>query len=202
MDALLTARLYPQSMGLFDILKGKTKLRQPTEDRLFAMATAYVPMEEQGLTPTGKAAMVFQPLGTSDFESIVSEMTELLDLSGGESGTKVTTSDDSFGYRWMVVADPEFEDLVVSLNTVNGALRDGGYADRVLAALFAFRDERGKPMYWIYNVKRAAYYPFVPGDGPQTRDSERELRLKARHEADLPVEADLSRWFPLWEVPL
>lgn len=189
-------------MGFMDILKGKTKLRQPTEDRLFAMATAYVPMEEQGLKPTGKAAMVFQPLGTSDFDSIVADMVEVLGATGTETGTQITTTDDSFGYRWMVLSDDEFEDLVVGLNAVNGALRDGGYADRVLCALFQFTDDRGKRISWIYNVKRAAYYPFVPGQGPQTRDSERELQLKARHENDLPIEADLARWFPLWEVPL
>jgi hypothetical protein len=188
-------------MGFMDILKGKSKLRQPTEDRLFAMATAHVPMEEQGLTPTGKAAMVFQPLGTADFDSIVSEMVELLGVTDSGDDTTITTSDDSFGYRWMVVTDDEFEDLVVALNTVNGALRDGGYADRVLCALFQFKDTTGKDVLWIYNIKRAAYYPFVPGNGPQTRDSEAELRLKARHEADLPVEADLARWFPLWERP-
>ncbi len=185
-----------------DVFRGKTKLRQPTDDRLFAMSTAYVAMEEAGLTPTGKAAMVFQPLGTTDFEAIVRDMEEVVEATGTETGTTIESRDDSFGYRWMVLADPEFEDLVVGLNAVNGALRDGGYGDRVLCALFAFTDDRGRPVHWIYNVKRATFYPFVPSGGDQSRDSERELQLKARHGNDLPVEEDLSRWFPLWDVPL
>ena len=46
--------------------------------------------------------------------------------------------------------------------------------------MFAFRDEQGKPLYWIYNYKRGAFYPFVPSGGEQQRDNERELRLKAQ----------------------
>jgi hypothetical protein len=102
----------------------------------------------------------------------------------------------------MILKDPDFEDLVVGLNAVNGALRDGGYADRVLCALFPFKDEKGRDVYWIYNVKRAAFYPFVPAGGEQQRDNEHELRLKAQLGSELPIEEDLSRWFPLWGVPL
>ena len=59
-------------MGLFDVLRGKRELKQPAADRLFAMSTAYVKLEmELELTTTGKAAIVFQPLATSDFEGIV-----------------------------------------------------------------------------------------------------------------------------------
>lgn len=189
-------------MGFFDALRGKTKLRQPTTDRLFAMSTAVLEMQDKGLEPIGKAAIVFQPLGTSDFDAIVQEMTELLALTGDETGTTISTEDDAFGYRFMILEDDEFEDLVVGLNAVNSALRDGGYADRVLCALFPFRDAQGREVHWIYNVKRATYYPFAPAGGDQQRDNERELRLKAQLEKDLPIEADMSRWFPLWGVPL
>lgn len=190
-------------MGFMDVLRGKRKLRQPTEDRLFAMSTAVVPMQESGIEPTGKAAMVFQPVGNADFEAIVKEMEEVLQLTGDETGTTISSSDDTFGYRWMVLSDPDFEDLVVGLNAVNSALRDGGYADRVLAAVFPFRDSSGRQIKFIYNIKRAAYYPFVPQAGSaQARDNERELRLKAQLERDLPMEQDLGRWFPLWGAPI
>jgi hypothetical protein len=190
-------------MGFLDVLRGKRSLRQPTEDRLFAMTTAVVPMQEGGLQPTGKAAMVFQPLGTADFEAITKDMEEVLRATGDESGTTIDSRDDAFGYRWMILSDPEFEDLVVGLNAVNSAIRDGGYGDRVLAAVFPFRDERGRQVLFIYNVKRAAYYPFVAEPGSdQSRNSEEELRLKARFERDLPIEQDLGRWFPLWGAPI
>src|SRR3954451_19711489 len=165
-------------MGFLDVLRGKSKLRQPTEDRLFAMSTAVVPIQEGGLEPTGKAAMVFQPVGNADFAEIVKDMEEVLQLTGDESGTTISSSDDSFGYRWMVLSDPDFEDLVVGLNAVNSALRDGGYGDRVLAGGVPFRDSRARQVLFIYNIKRATYYPFVAKpSADQSRDSEEELRL-------------------------
>ena len=191
-------------MGLFDVLRGKRSLKQPAPtDRLFAMTTANVTMElELGLRSTGRAAIVFQPLATADFDAIVRDMEEVVRGTGEDTGTTIERRDDEFGYRWMILADPDFEDLVVGLNAVNGALRDGGYGDRILCALFPFTDAEGRPVHWIYNVKRAAFYPFVPAPGQQARDTERELRLKAQMERELPIEPDLGRWFPLWDVPL
>ena len=190
-------------MGLLDILRGKRELKQPAPDRLFAMSTAFVKMEmELSLASSGKAAIVFQPLGTADFDRLVADMEELVKSTGDETGTEITKQDDKFGYRWMILVDPDFDDLVVGVNAVSGAIQGGGYGDRILAAVFAFRDEQAKPVYWIYNYKRGAFYPFVPSGGEQQRDSERELRLQAQIGADLPVEAQLERWFPLWDIPI
>ena len=190
-------------MGFLDILRGKRELKQPAPDRLFAMSTAFVKMDmERALKSSGKAAIVFQPLATADFDGIVKDMEEVVEGTGSDVGTKVTKTDDEYGYRWMVLEDPDFDDLVVGVNAVSGALQGGGYGDRILAAVFAFRDEQGKPLYWIYNYKRGSFYPFVPAGGSQQRDNERELRLKAQIGADLPVEAELERWFPLWGIPV
>ena len=102
----------------------------------------------------------------------------------------------------MILSDPDMEDLVVGVNAVSTAIQAGGYGDRVLCAVFALRDQRDKRIYWIYNYKRGAFYPFVPAGGAQQRDNERELRLKAQIGADLPVEPELERWFPLWGIPI
>jgi hypothetical protein len=191
-------------VGFLDILRGKTKLKQPVPtDRLFAMTTSYVTMElELGLRSSGKAAIVFQPLATADFDSIVRDMEEVLRGTGEDTGTTIETSDDEFGYRWMILSDPDFEDLVVGLNAVSTALEAGGYGDRILCAVFSFRDEKDRAVYWIYNYKRGSFYPFVPAAGEQQRDNERELRLKAQIGAELPIEAELERWFPLWGIPI
>ena len=190
-------------MGFLDILRGKRELKQPAPDRLFAMTTAYVKMEmELALKTSGQAAIVFQPLATADFDGIVKDMEEVVRGTGSDAGTTVTKTDDDYGYRWMVLADPDFDDLVVGVNAVSGALQGGGYGDRILCAVFGFRDAQDRRVYWIYNYKRGAYYPFVPAGGEQRRDTERELRLKAQIGADLPVEAELERWFPLWGIPI
>ena len=192
-------------MGFLDIIRGKPKVaKAASHDRLFAMSTASVTLQtELGLNTTGKAAIVFQPIGNTDFDTIVKDMEEVLGATGDETGTTIEKRDDTFGYRWMVLSDPDFEDLVVGLNAVAEALKAGGYGDRILAAVFPFRDAQGRDVHWIYNVKRGTFYPFVPKPGAeQARDNEAELRLKAQIGAELPVEEDLGRWFPLWDVPL
>jgi hypothetical protein len=190
-------------MGLFDVISGKRKLKQPAPDRLFALSTAYVTFEtELDTHSTGTAGIVFQPLDTADFAGIVKDMEEVVRGSAADTGTTVDSQDDSFGYRWMVLHDEDFDDLVVGVNAVSTALEAGGYGDRVLCAVFAFRDARDKPVYWIYNYKRGAFYPFVPAEGEQQRDNERELKLKAQVGPELPVERELERWFPLWGIPI
>ena len=189
-------------MGFLDVVfGGKRKLKLPATDRLFAMTTANVTFETGlGLKHRRVAGIVFQPLATTDFKQIVDETEELLRSSAEDTGTEVETADDEFGYRWLVLRDDEFDDLVVSLNMISTQLQGSGYGDRLLCAVFAFEDE-GRPLYFIYNFKRGAYYPFVPS-GKQSRDTETELRLKAQVGAELPFEEDMSRWFPLWEIPL
>ena len=189
-------------MGFFDaLLGGKGKLKAPAPDRLFAMSTAYVQLETGlGITSRGAAGLVFQPLGTADFESVMKETLELLESAASETGTTVSAHEDEFGYRWAILRDPDFEDIVVAVNTVSSQLDSGGYGDRLLCAVFAF-EEKGKPIYWIYNYKRGSFYPFVP-TGKQQRDSEREFRLKAQMSDELPLEQELGRDLPLWDIPI
>ncbi len=190
-------------MGLFDVITGKRRLAKPASDRLFAMSTAYVTFQtELGIASRGSAAIVFQPLASADFEQIATEMTEVVAGTSSDSGTTVETQDDDHGYRWMILRDPEFDDLVVGLNAVSSALEVGGYGERVLCAVFAFEDADRRPLYWIYNYKRGSFSPFAPAGGGEQRDNERELRLKAQISAELPVEADLTRWFALWGIPI
>lgn len=190
-------------MGFLDALLGKSKVAPPASaDRLFALTTAYVDLETaQGIRTKGAAGLVFQQLATADFAQIVAETQELLKGAGAETGTTITTEDDTFGYKWLIARDDDVEDLVVSLNTVADNLSIGGYADRILAAVFAF-EESGRPLYLIYNYKRGNWYPFVPAGGEQQRDNQREFQLKAQLSgAALPFEEDLARWFPLWGIP-
>jgi hypothetical protein len=193
----------PWSMGFLDVLTGRRKLAAPAPDRLFAMSTAYVTLETSlEITSRGTAAIVFQPLATADFESIVRDMEEVVRATAGDSGTTVETSDDSYSFRWLVLRGNSFDDLVVGINAVGSALEAGGYGDRVLCSVFSFEDSHKRPLYWIYNYKRGAFYPFVPAGGAQQRDTERELVLKAQIGAELPVEQELERWFPLWGIPI
>ncbi len=203
-------------MGLRDILTGRHEVKGPaSDDRLFAITTAYITLQsEHQIEPAGTAAIVFQALATSEFESTLREMEEVVTATGGESGTTVSTEDDSYGYRWMVLRNPEgapsVEDLAVGINAVSSSIETAGHGERLLCAVFAFVDRAGtagkagrKPIYFIYNYKRGYWYPFVPvaGSGNE-RSTERELQIKAQMASELPIEPELERWFPLWGIPI
>jgi hypothetical protein len=191
-------------VGFLDALLGGRgkRVKGAAPDRLFAMTTAQVALDTGlGLKHKGAAGIVFQPLETADFDAILAETEELLRAGAEDTGTELQSSADEYGYRWLIFRDPDFEDLVVALNTISTQLQESGYGDRLLAAVFPFED-KGKPVYFIYNFKRGGYYPFIPAPGDKARDSERELRLKSQVGAELPFEEDITRWFPLWEIPL
>lgn len=199
-------------MGFFNTVLGRGKGSAPSakEDRLFALSTAYVTMESAlSITTRGSAAIVFQPLATGDFATVTADVEEVVRATGEETGTTVETTEDTFGYRWMVLRDPDLEDLVVGVNAVRDALAVGGYADRVLCAVFAFESAAGpgdtapaRPLYMIYNEKRGHWYPFIPAGGEQQRDSEAELRLRAQLGQELPLEPEVDRWLALWGIPI
>ena len=221
-------------MGLRDILTGRHQVKGPAPDKLFAISTAYITLEsEHGIAPTGTAAIVFQALNTSDFEATIKDMEEVVKATGADSGTDVKTQDDAYGYRWMILRNspgsPSVEDLAVGINAVSGSIESAGHGDRLLCAVFAFRDAKGQRIYFIYNYKRGYWYPFVPkghgataGSSSSTssgaasfsnaeasvpvdaadRSTERELQLKAQLSSELPLEPELERWFPLWGIPI
>jgi hypothetical protein len=198
-------------VGLRDILTGRHEVKGPAPDRLFAISTAYIALEsEHQITPTGTAAIVFQALATSEFEATLKEMEELVTATCTESGTTVATQDDTYGYRWMVLRNgagaTSVEDLAVGINAVSGAIETAGHGERLLCAVFAFKDAQGKPIYFIYNYKRGYWYPFVPdptaAPADQQRSTERELQIQAQMSEELPIEPELERWFPLWGIPI
>ena len=57
-----------------------------------------------------------------------------------------------------------------------------------------------RPLFLVYLAKQGTFYPFAP-TGNEQRDTELELRLRGMLADDLPVEPDLSRWFPIWDLP-
>ncbi|WP_326808039.1 MULTISPECIES: PspA-associated protein PspAB [unclassified Streptomyces] len=59
-----------------------------------------------------------------------------------------------------------------------------------------------RPLALIYLYKRGTFYPFAPLPGAaEKRDNGLELQVRALLANDLPLEKDLSRWFPVWSAP-
>jgi hypothetical protein len=195
-------------VGLLDALTGRHTVKGPAPDHLFAISTAYVTLQaEHQIDPAGAAAIVFQALATSEFEATLRDMEEVVTATSGESGTTVSSEDDSYGYRWMVLHNPagapSVEDLAVGINAVSSSIETAGHGERLLCAVFAFADAQKRPIYFIYNYKRGYWYPFVPDPAnAQSRLTERELQIKAQMASELPIEPELERWFPLWGIPI
>ena len=188
-------------MGLLDVLFGRKRLKDARGDKLFALSSACVTMQaELGLKPGEAAAVCFKPLSAGEFVRAENELQELLDIVVQETGSRIRRRTDEHGFEWLIVEDPDFEDLVTTVHLIGSELKARGFGSRLLAALFRFEGKDG-PVYWIYGYKRGAFWPFVPR-GENERDNAEELELKAKLEQELPVEPDLSRWFALFDAPV
>ena len=189
-------------MGLRDVLFGKKTLKEASGEKLFALSTACVTLDvELGLKPAGAAAVVFKPLSSGDFVRVNNELGELLDSVAAQSGSKLERRSDTFGFEWLIVRDPDFEDLVTTAHLVTSELQSRGFGPQLLAAVFRF-EGRKNPVYWIYGYKRGAFWPFIPAGRDQQRDNAEELALKAKLENELPIEQDLTRWLALFDAPI
>jgi hypothetical protein len=190
-------------MRFLDALLGRTKPKQPDLDALFAVSNAAVTLQASvGLRPSGQAAVAFKPASGQAFAATSDEMLELARHSGQASGTDLRVVDDEYGYRWIVLDDPDTEDLVATVHLVNAGLTDQGFGSQLLCSVFGFVTESdGSACHLVYLYKRGTFYPFAPRPG-QRRDNELELRLRGAVDGELPIESDLTRWFPLWGLPL
>jgi hypothetical protein len=186
-----------------DALLGRTKPKQANLDALFALSGAAVTLEAAtGMRPSGQAAVCFKPASGAGFAATSAELTELLELAVKEAGSTLRVSDDSYGYRWIVLGDPDLEDLVTSAHMVNATLEEHGFGPQLLCSVFGFASPSGaERCHLVYLYKRGTFYPFAPR-GDQRRDNELELRVRGALGNDLPVEPELSRWFALWGLPL
>jgi hypothetical protein len=190
-------------VGLRDVLFGRKKLPGPKEDRLFALTTASVTLQtECALTSAGAAAITFKPQSSGEFRSAFDDVDQLVEAAAKSSGSTIERKSDQYGYEWLIVRDPDLEDLVTTVHVVASELIAKGFGEQLLAALFRFGGDGDRPVYWIYGFKRGAFWPFVPNPDGKTRDNARELELKAKLEGELPVEQDLTRWLALFDAPV
>jgi hypothetical protein len=195
-------------MGLFDGIKSVLGIKAEADatrdadpEDLFGMSTAYVTMEaDLGYEPTGDAALCFSDVDSTDFADARDEVEAILDAGAAETGTEAEFTTDDHGYQWVVLHDPDFEDLVTSIHFAADTLIERSYGSRLLAALFAFEDERSdQRAYWVYSFRRGAYYPFAPDpDTDNQRSSSVEFKLDSNLDGELTVESDKAYWYPLW----
>lgn len=190
-------------MRFLDALFGRSRLERPKTDALFGLVTATVDLEDRiGWVPTKRAAVCLKPVSTTDFAAAEMELEQLVRLAARDSSTQVESVADQYRYRWLLLEDEDFEDLVGVIHIAGQELHGKGYGSQLLAAIFRFAQLRGDGAhYLIYSYKRGTFYPFIPLNG-QRRDTAAELRVASLLPRILPAEQDHTRWYPLWDCPV
>ncbi len=188
-------------MKLFDTLLGRTKPVQPNLDSLFSLPPAAIELEARmGMKPKDQAAVCFKPTNGQAFNLMQQDLDSLLNLDAKENNTKLSELDDKYGFHWVIITNSSIEDLVTRTHLVNSTLEGQGFGPQLLCSVFSFEYNK-KTAYLVYLYKRGSFYPFVPLAN-EHRDSEMELQIKAALESEIKMESDLSRWFPLWGIPI
>lgn len=190
----------PRGEGFLDRLLGRTRPVQPDLDQLFALPAAAISLQvSTELAPTGVGSVCFRAAEGAAFTSLERDVRALLDA---DQGPPVEVSQDEYGYTWLVARrDPDdLAGLVTDLHAVNSTLADAGFGPQLLCSLVAFASPDARPLGLVYLYKRGSFYPFAPLPG-QRRDNALELQVRGLLAGDLPVEPDVSRWFPVWGAP-
>lgn len=188
-------------MGLLDVLRGQRAPKRADLDRIFAIGSAALTLEAAlGLHTTGRAGVCFRSIEAGVFDELIHEIEELLAATSGESGTTVTRHEDSYGFSWVVIADPDIDDLATTTHVVSQSLEERGYSEQLLCAVFGFDGEPG-PVQLVYGYKRGTFYPVAPS-GDQVRDNILERRVQAALASEIPLEPELERWYPVWGAPV
>jgi hypothetical protein len=188
-------------MGFLDTLLGRTKPVQPNLDALFSLPTAAITLQAaMGFTPTGTGSVCFRAAEGRAFSDIEADVRELLSM--GADAAQVEVTGDSYGFTWLVCkhSSDDMESLVTDLHAVNASLADGGFGPQLLCTLVGLTDASGRKLGIVYLYKRGTFYPFAPLAG-ERRDNALELEVRGNVGADLKIEPDLSRWFPVWGAP-
>ena len=188
-------------MGFLDTLLGRTKPVQPNLDALFSLPTASVTLQaSMGFVPTGTGSVCFRAAEGRAFHDIEADIRELLSM--GADAAQVEVTRDSYGFTWLVCkhSSDDMESLVTDLHAVNISLAEGGFGPQLLCTIVGFTDSSGRKLGVVYLYKRGTFYPFAPQTG-ERRDNALELEVRGNVGADLKIETDLTRWFPVWGAP-
>jgi len=190
-------------VGLLDILRGERRPKRANLDNLFALTTAEPTIRTAlDMVPLERAGVCFKPVTMGAFDELLSDLEQILSLPDADGQAIERTVDDTFGFRWIVLRGADLSDLVTRAHLVNQTLEERGFSEQLLCSVFGIHPESGgRPAYLVYLYKRGTFYPFVP-TGDHQRDNVAELRLKATLGGEMPMEPELERWYPLWDVPV
>lgn len=106
---------------------------------------------------------------------------------------------DRYGYVWIII-EGCIEDAVAAIDAVADTFIEHGFERQILAGVFAL-NYRGERLYLIYNYKSKRFYPFAP-IGNKGRDNNLEMLVYSIVKDELSMDNDISKWYPIWDMPL
>jgi hypothetical protein len=183
----------------------KKKYNSKTDsDVLFSLSSAYLTIESKmGLKNSGRGALSLKSISGMYFNEMKDDIKRFLDISKTDFELTYRTVTDSYGYLWVILEGKRMEDLLAGISAVGDTVDEKGFSNQLLAAIFEFTDDRNRKEYLVYNYKRNRFYPFVPLDnGKKSRNTEEEMKIMATIGDEVPLERDMTLWYPLWDLPL
>ena len=194
-------------MNFFKRLTNKNTDDHKTDaDALFSLISAQTTLETSlDLKCTGKATMSLKSVSGRFFTETITEIRHFLDVSKVDSNLSYKMINDSYGYLWIVFESPKIEDIILCISGVGQILHDRSFEKQLLATLIQFKSKRNKNanyhQYLVYSYTLNRFYPFVPVNKNE-RDNKIEREIMETIADEIPIERDVSLWYPIRNLAL
>lgn len=191
--------------GLWKNSDNTARKIQADFDAINSLSSSYVTLETKlNLTSTGRTAVCIKRASAQEFNEMKQEIEKFLEASKADFDLSFRAVVDPYDYLWIVILSKTIEDNVAVITAIGDTIDQKGFSDRLLASVFEFNN--GTLIeYLIYNYKIDKFYPFVPiNEQQKQRNHPEELKIMSAliDEKKLPFEKDMSRWYPIWNIPV
>jgi hypothetical protein len=180
-----------------------SKKRKTDSDTISSLSSAYIALKTQlDLKSTGRSAICIKKVELGPFSEMKQEIENFLDASKADFELTYRTIVDPYEYLWIIIMTKTLEDNVAAIASIGDTIEERGFSDKLLASIFDFNDG-STANYLIYNYKLDKFYPFVPiNEQQKRRDHDKELKIMSAVGDELPVEKNMSNWYPIWNIPI
>ena len=182
---------------------GGSKKRETDSDTISSLSSAYIALNTRlDLKSTGRSAICIKKVDLVPFSEMKHEIENFLEASKADFEITYRTIVDPYEYLWIIIMTKTLEDNVAAITSIGDTIEERGFSDKLLASIFDFNDGT-TANYLIYNYKLDKFYPFVPiNEQQKRRDHDKELKIMSAVGGELPVEKDMSNWYPIWNIPI
>ncbi len=188
-----------------------------------SLSRASIKLDEKfGLKSSGSCGICVKSVETEQFKEMKDYIDKFLSIATNKEkiGIDISFSSvmDNYGYLWFILKGNRLEDLLGSISSIGDTIHEKGFSKQLLATVFEFTSgyqndtinqniNSSTQQYLIYNDKTDKFYPFVPindkshDPGSKKRNHDQEIRLMEELSDEINFDKDLSRWYPIWNIP-